>query len=114
MAASSTLRPKRRLRGFLAALISLALTMSFFHGWSSGGEDVAPAVVSALATCDGYGKIPADVPAHHGDHCLSHVMAVAPQEAAATIEYVASAHRLAIASPLATTDPASPFKPPRA
>jgi len=88
--------------------------MSFFHGWSGDGDAPGATVISTPATCDSSGKIHADGGVPHGDHCLSHVISVAPQDDAVTIAYVTRIHRLAAVPALKATDPASPFKPPRA
>jgi len=103
----------RRWRSVLAALISLALVLSFFH--SIDGDDGIVTTVAAQTSCDSSGKTPADNPAApHGDHCLAHVTTVAPQDSAVAIEYVTRLYRLAAMPVPEAADLASPFKPPRA
>jgi hypothetical protein len=116
MAASFTARSKRapRWRSALAALISFALVLSFFHGWDFDGDDGIATVAMAQTSCDASGKAAPDAAPPHGDHCLAHVATVAPQDSAATIEYVTRPYRIAAAPLLEAADPASPFKPPRA
>src|SRR5882757_5705113 len=78
----------RGWRGLLAGLISLALVLSFFHGWASDGhDDAGPAVSIAQSINDSGGKAPTDPAALHGDHCLTHVASMAPQDTAVAIEY---------------------------
>ena len=50
----------RRWRSVLAGLISLALVLSFFHGWPFDGEDDTAAISIALTVDDFAGKTPAD------------------------------------------------------
>jgi hypothetical protein len=109
---SKRARP-RRWRSVLAALISLALVLSFFH--SIDGDDGIVTVAAAQTSCDASGKAPVDSPAApHGDHCLAHVTTVAPQDSAVAIEYVTRLYRLAAMPLPEAADLASPFKPPRA
>jgi hypothetical protein len=103
----------RRWRSVLAAVISLALVLSFFHGWSSHGED-APAISVAQALGDATGKAPVHPAPIHGDHCLSHVSSVTPQETAAAIDCIAHTYRSASLPVPKAADLLSPFKPPRA
>jgi hypothetical protein len=105
----------RGWRSLLAGLISLALVLSFFHGWvSDGDDDAAPAVSIAQSIVDTGDKTPAHPAPLHGDHCLTHVSSVAPQDTAVTIEY--APHRYADVGMrlLSSADRLSPFKPPRA
>ena len=103
----------RRWRSLLAALISLALVLSFFH--SIDGDDGIVTTAAAQTSCDASGKTPADSPAApHGDHCLAHVTTVAPQDSAVAIEYVTRLYRLTAVAVPEAADLASPFKPPRA
>jgi hypothetical protein len=120
MAASLTAQPdskrarSRRWRSVLAALISFAVVLSYFHDWSFDGNIGTLTVAAVQLNGDTSGKSAPDWGAPHGDHCLSHVSMVAPQDSAAPIEYVTRAYRLA-AMPLPEgADLASPFKPPRA
>lgn len=101
-------------RGLLAALISFALVLSFFHGWSLDGDDGFVPVIAAQTGCDAPDKAPVDSVAPHGDHCLAHVTTVAPQDSAIAIEYVTRLPRLAAVLTPEAVDPGSPFKPPRA
>jgi len=122
MAASRTMiqssahatRP-RRWRSLLAGLISLALVLSFFHGWTSDGDDdAAPAASIAQSINDTGGKAPSHPASLHGDHCLTHVASVAPQETAFPIAYASHSYgdnRIALP---ASAERLSPFKPPRA
>ncbi|MBR0696391.1 hypothetical protein [Bradyrhizobium lablabi] len=115
MATTASARPaKSAWRSVLAALISLALVLSFFHGWSYEGDGGFVTVATASTSCDISGKAPGDPAATlHGDHCLSHVTTVAPQDSAVAIDYVSRPHRLAAMLAPATADLTSPFKPPR-
>jgi hypothetical protein len=106
--------PSRRWRSLLAGLISLALAMSFFHGLGFDSDDAVPALSIAQLAGDATGKAPAHPAPLHGDHCLTHVSAVTPQDASVTIEYVPHAYRLVAARAPETAERASPFKPPRA
>ena len=115
---SSRKARSRRRRSLLAGLISFALVLSFFHGWTSD-DDAVPAISIAQSTCDSGGKASGvKAPAHpaslHGDHCLTHVASPAPQEIAFLIEY--APHRYGDVSMRlpASADLLSPFKPPRA
>jgi len=108
--------PTRRLRGILAALMSLALVLSLFHCCCVDADaDAGVSVVSvAQAGCDLAGKPAPAAPSAHCCHCLAHATTIAPQGSAVAIEYVAGAYRLAAASAPDAADPVSPFKPPRA
>jgi hypothetical protein len=101
-------------RSVLAALISLALVLSFFHGWSFDGDDGVVTVASAQTSCDAASKAAPDTAAPHGDHCLAHITTVAPQDSAATVEYVTRIQRPAAVLTPEAADLASPIKPPRA
>ncbi len=103
-----------RWRSVLAAVISLALVLSFFHGWSSDGDEIVPAISIAQAAGDAAGKAPAHPAPIHGDHCLTHVSSVAAQETATAIDYVAYSYRVANSPTPEAADLLSPFKPPRA
>ena len=103
-----------RWRSVLAALISLALVLSFFHGWSLDADDGIVTVAAAQTSCDADGKAAPDSATPHGDHCLAHVTTVAAQESAVAIEYVTRLPRVAAMLAPETADLASPFKPPRA
>jgi hypothetical protein len=97
-----------------AALISAALVLSFFHGLSFDSDDGAPTISIAQAAGDTTGKAPAHPAPLHGDHCLTHLSSMAPQETSIAIEFVA--HGYGIIS-LRSSDgacPRSPFEPPRA
>ena len=105
----------RRWRSLLAGLISLALVLSFFHGWTADADDdAAPAVSIAQSINDTAGKAPAHPASLHGDHCLTHVSSVAPQETAFPIEYAPHTYGDVSMQVLASADRLSPFKPPRA
>lgn len=107
-----------RLRGWrslLAALISLALVLSFFHGWTSDpGNDAGPAVSIAQSINDTGGKAPAHPASLHDDHCLTHVSSVAPQETTFPIEYALHNYGDVSMQLPASADRLSPFEPPRA
>lgn len=108
-------RPRtRRWRSMLAALISLALALSFLH---SSDFDIGGAAAAAQMSGDSArdcGKSAPDWGAPHGDHCLAHVTTVSPHDNAAPVEYVTRAPRLAAVLVPETADLAAPFKPPRA
>ncbi len=95
-------------------LISLALVLSLFHCCCTDADEGTLTVSVAQASCDFSGKTSPASPAPHCCHCLAHVTAVAPQDNAVAIEYVASAFSLAAASLPDAAEQASPFKPPRA
>jgi hypothetical protein len=101
-------------RTALAVLISLALVLSFFHGWNADDGSSKPTISIAHMSCGGSGKIPADAPAPHGDHCLAHMASVAPQDTTTVVEYVVRGYRFGSMRVPDATDRASPFKPPRA
>jgi hypothetical protein len=100
-------------RSLLAALISFALVLSFFHGWSFDGDAGVVTVASVQMSGDAGAKAAPDTGAPHGDHCLAHITTVAPQDSAAVIEYVTRIRLAAVPAPEAA-NLASPFKPPRA
>lgn len=105
----------RRWRSLLAGLISLALVLSFFHGWTSDGDaDAVPGFSIAQSIDDSGGKAPAHSASLHGDHCLTHVASVAPQEAAFPIAYAPHSYGDTRIWLPASADRLSPFKPPRA
>jgi hypothetical protein len=119
----------RRWRRLFAALISVAFALSFFHGLSFDADDGVPVMSMAQAAGDMTGKALTDkaltdktltdkTPAHpaplHGDHCLTHLSSVAPQEAAIAIEYVAHGYRIVSLRSPDGACPRSPFEPPRA
>ncbi|KJC62026.1 hypothetical protein UP10_01150 [Bradyrhizobium sp. LTSPM299] len=94
-------------------MISLALVLSFFHGWTSD-DDAGFAVSIAQSIDDTGGKAPTHPASLHGDHCLTHVASVAPQDAVVAIAYAPHAYGdVSIGLP-ASADRLSPFKPPRA
>ena len=103
-----------RWRSVLAALISLALVLSFYHGWSFDGDDGMVAAATAQTSCDAAGKAAPDRGEPQGDHCLAHLTTVAPQDNSVAIEYVTRILGLAAVLAPDTADLASPFKPPRA
>jgi hypothetical protein len=103
----------RQWRSVLAAVISFALILSFFHGWSPGDEN-APAISIAQAIGDASGKAPIHPAPIHDDHCLTNVSSVAAQETAVAIDYIANSYRSASLPVPDTADLLSPFKPPRA
>ena len=105
----------RRWRSLLAGLISLALVLSFFHGWMSDGDDDAGFVVSIAQSIDDTGgNAPAHPASLHGDHCLTHVASVAPQDTVVAIAYAPHAYGDVSMGLPASADRLSPFKPPRA
>jgi hypothetical protein len=103
-----------RWRSVLAGVISLALVLSFFHGWSSDGDENLPTISIAQAAGDASGKAPVHPAPIHGDHCLTHVASVAAQETAVAIDYVAYSYRFTNSPTPEAADLLSPFKPPRA
>jgi len=114
----------RRWRRLFAALISVAFALSFFHGLSFDTDDGAPAISIAQAAGDTTGETLTDktltdkTPAHpaplHGDHCLTHLSSVTPQETSIAIEYVAHGYRIVSTRSPDGACPRSPFEPPRA
>ena len=112
-------RPRaRRWRSVLAALISIALALSFLHSSDFDIGDAAASVAAVQIGCNDVardsGKSAPDWGAPHGDHCLAHVTTVSPQDNAVPIEYVTRAPRLAAVPAPESADLAAPFKPPRA
>jgi len=107
-------RRPRRWRSALAALISIALALSFLHGLHFDADAGAPGIAAVQTGCDTSGNAPADWGAPHGDHCLAHVSTVATQDSAVPIQYVTRLDRLAAVPIPDAADLASPFKPPRA
>ena len=106
--------PPRRWRRLFAALISAALVLSFFHGLNFDGEDGAPMISIAQGSGDATGKAPAHPAPLHGDHCLTHLSSMAPQEASIAIEFVAHGYRIVSLTSPDGSCPRSPFEPPRA
>lgn len=109
----------RRWRRLFAALISVAFVLSFFHGLSFDTDDGAPVMSIVQAAGDMTGKTQTDkTPAHpaplHGDHCLTHLSSVAPQDVSIAIEYVAHGYRIVSLRSPDGACPRSPFEPPRA
>lgn len=105
----------RRWRSLLAGLISLALVLSFFHGWAFDGDDDAAVAISISQTInDSGGKAPAHPATLHGDHCLTHVASMAPQETMVPIAYAPHRYDDAGMRLPRSADRLSPFKPPRA
>ncbi len=109
----------RRWRRLFAALISVAFALSFFHGLNFDHDDGAPTMSIAQGSGDTTGKTLTDkAPAHpaplHGDHCLTHLSSVTPQETAIAIEYVAHGYRIVSLPSPDGACPRSPFEPPRA
>lgn len=104
----------RRWRSALAALISLALVLSFFHCCCVDVDEGTLTVSAAQTSCDVSGKTSPAAPAPHCCHCLAHATTAALQESAVAIEYVAGSYRLAAAPAPEAADLVSPFKPPRA
>lgn len=119
MAGSLAFRPDskrpRCWRSLLAALISLALALSFLHGSDFDVHDGdAGVALTAQSGCDAAGKSAPDSGTPHGDHCLAHVSSVAPHDNAVPIEYVTRMHRLPDVLAPKTADLSAPFEPPRA
>ncbi|MEO8316884.1 MAG: hypothetical protein ABI561_01030 [Bradyrhizobium sp.] len=109
----------RRWRRCLAALISVAFVLSFFHGLSFDGltfdgDDGVPTTSIAQGASDITDKAPAHPAPLHGDHCLTHLSSVTPQETAIAIEYVAHGYRIVSMQSLDGALLRSPFEPPRA
>ncbi|MEP6839418.1 MAG: hypothetical protein ABJA75_15265, partial [Bradyrhizobium sp.] len=105
-------------------LISVAFVLSFFHGLSFDGlsfdgltfdgDDGVPTTSIAQGASDITDKAPAHPAPLHGDHCLTHLSSVAPQETAIAIEYVAHGYRIVSMQSLDGALLRSPFEPPRA
>ena len=104
----------RHWRRLFAALVSVAFALSFFHGLSFDHDDGAPAISIAQGSGDTTGKTPAHPAPLHGDHCLTHLSSVTPQETAIAIEYVAHGYRIVSLPSPDGACPRSPFEPPRA
>ena len=104
----------RRWRSLLAGLISLALALSFFHGWTADGDDDAAPTVSIAQSIGDTGKAPAHPASLHGDHCLTHVAYPAPQDTAFAIAYAPHTYGEVSMQLPPSADLISPFKPPRA
>ena len=107
-----------RWRRLFAALISFAFALSFFHCICFDQDDGSP-TMSITQAADTGGEASTDkTPAHpaplHGDHCLTHLSSVSPQETSIAIEYVAHGYRIVSARSPDGTGPRSPFEPPRA
>jgi hypothetical protein len=112
---SSRATRSRHWRSLLAGLISLALVLSFFHGWAFDGDDDAGSVVLIAQSINDTGaKAPTHPATLHGDHCLTHVVSVAPQETAFPIAYAPHSYGASSIQLLGSADRLSPFKPPRA
>ena len=104
----------RRWRRLFAALISVAFALSFFHGLSFDTDDGVPVMSMAQAAGDMTGKTPVHPAPLNGDHCLTHLSSVAPQETAIAIEYVAHGYRIVSLRSPDGACPRSLFEPPRA
>ncbi len=104
----------RRWRRLFAALISVAFVLSFFHGLSFDREDGAPVMSVAQSACDTTGKIPAHPAPLHGDHCLTHLSSMAPQDTSVAIDHVAHGYCIVSVRSPEGACPRSPFEPPRA
>lgn len=103
----------RHWRRLLAALISVAFVLSFFHGLSFDRDDGAP-TMSIAQVVDTTGKAPAHPAPLHGDHCLTHLTSVPAQETSIAINYVAHGYRIVSVRTPEGACPRSPFEPPRA
>jgi hypothetical protein len=103
----------RRRRGVLGALFSLMLVFASSHCWCLD-IDGGTLTVSAAANDSDTGKPSTDAHVPHCDHCMAHVITVAPPATSVAVEYVTGFYRLAAAALPEAADPASPFKPPRA
>lgn len=103
----------RRWRGMLAVLLSLALIFSSTHCWCLDDDGGTLTVSVAAAACDS-GKPSTNAHVPHCDHCMAHVITVAPPATSAAVEYVTGFYRFAATLVPEAADLASPFKPPRA
>jgi hypothetical protein len=103
----------RRCRGMFAVLLSLMLVFSSSHCWCLDEIGGGTLTLSAAATdCDsGENQSGTHVP--HCEHCMAHVITVAPPATSITVEYVTDFYRAAFPPAPETVDLASPFKPPR-
>jgi hypothetical protein len=102
----------RRWRSMLAVLLSLALVISWSHCWCLDDDDGTLTVSVAATACDS-GKASTDAHTPHCDHCMAHVITVAPPATSAGVEYVTGHYLFAAARAPEAADLASPFKPPR-
>ena len=103
----------RRRRGVLAVLLALMLVFSSSHCWCLD-LDGGTLTVSAAVSDGDAGKTSSDAHVPHCDHCMAHVITVAPPATSAAVEYVTGFYRFAAAPLAEAADLASPFKPPRA
>jgi hypothetical protein len=71
-----------------------------------------------MSIAQGSGDTTGQAPAHpaplHGDHCLTHLSSMAPQETAIATEFVAHGYRIVSLRSPDGACPRSPFEPPRA
>src|SRR5262245_10983033 len=110
-----TVQPSRlrRWRGLFAVLVAFALVFSSAHCWCLDIDGGALTVSAAVSDGD-TGKPSTDAHVPHCDHCMAHVITVAPPATSAAVEYVTGSYRLTAAPLPEAADLASPFKPPRA
>jgi hypothetical protein len=103
----------RRWRSVLAIVLSFALIFSSSHCWCLD-IDTGTLGVSVAASDGDAGKTSSDAHVPHCDHCMAHVITVAPPATSAAVEYVTGFYRLAAPLVPEAADLGSPFKPPRA
>lgn len=108
----------RRWRSVLAGLISLALVLSFFHGWAAEDDYGAPTVSIAQIIGESTGTAPnpaapGQAERAHGDHCLTHLASAIAQDSGIAIEHITQAYRLVSMRAPEAAYPLSPFEPPR-
>src|SRR3954463_13797349 len=107
----------RCLRDMLAALIALAVVLTFFNSGCFSLIDGDEAVsTTSIAQSESYvpGKPGPLSMTPHCCHCLAHTTTVAPQVDAVAIQYVSNPYQLAAAPFPEAADLTSPFEPPRA
>ena len=106
--------PRRSIgRVFLALLISCAISLSFFHGWTASAEVDELPVVAAITASDATPQAPLQHPPAHADHCLTHlVYALTPVTVVVPIEFGDAAYPGRAEVPPADRAGVSPFKPP--
>ncbi|BEV45315.1 hypothetical protein [Afipia carboxidovorans] len=104
----------RALRFLFAAVLSLAVSLSLFHGLASEIEDHAPPSATLVLE---QAQPASHQTVHHqmADHCLAHMMAEVDHPASVAVQQdykVQLSWHNDTAQPNVATD--SPFKPPRA
>jgi hypothetical protein len=112
---ATALSPPQRSIGrvLLALLISCAICLSFFHGWSASAEANEFPVVSALGAPDAAPQAPVQHAPPHADHCLTHLVSTPGQTAVVVpVPFGEAVYPRRAEVPPADRAGASPFKPP--